>query len=274
MSQEKSAQKDGWQVLAPGAAPPPILYMDTLRATEYGQLYKQHTYRLLNLAAGMMVLDVGCGTGDDVRALAQLVGDSGSVVGVDSSESMIAEAIARTAQSQLPVDFRHADAHQLPFAADSFDRCRADRVFHQLAQPEQALQEMVRVLRQEGLVAITETDWETLVIDGVAPGLCRKFISFICNNIVKNPYIGRQLPNLFKAFGLQQVTVTAGAFALTDYPLANKLWGLERNAQRAFQANIFTQAEYDEWMTTLQQAGAKDRFFGSVTGFMVCGQKV
>ncbi|MFN8493086.1 MAG: methyltransferase domain-containing protein [Caldilineaceae bacterium] len=267
------SQNDGWANIAPGAAPSPILYMDTMRATEFSQFYKQHTYSLLRLAAGMTVLDVGCGTGDDVRALSQVVGNTGKVVGIDTSETMISEARARSEPGILSVDFRQADVHHLPFGADSFDRCRADRVFQHLEQPQQALQEMCRVLRPEGLVVISEPDWETLVIDGVALALLQKFVGFICSRIVKNARIGRQLPNLFKAAGLQQVTVTAGAFAITDYTLANKLWGLERNALRAMQANVFTQAEYAEWLTTLQQAGQADRFFGSATGFSVSGQK-
>jgi SAM-dependent methyltransferase len=185
----------------------------------------------------------------------------------------MAEAWQRSAQSVLPVDFRQADAHQLPFPAASFDRCRADRVFQHLADPIQALQEMIRVLRPAGWVVISEPDWKTLVIDGVSPSLLDKYVSFICTHIVKNATIGRQLPNLFKAQGLRSVTVMADTFALTDYALADKLWGLERNAQRALQAGFFTQAECDEWLGTLRQAGESDCFFGSVTGFGVCGQK-
>ena len=36
--------------------------------------YKKKTYQLLNIASGSSVLDIGCGTGDDVLALAELVG--------------------------------------------------------------------------------------------------------------------------------------------------------------------------------------------------------
>lgn len=273
MTCESATQNDRWATIVQGGAPSPILYMDTLRTTEFGASYKQYTYSLLTLTAGMTVLDVGCGTGDDVRQLAQIVGATGKVVGIDDSETMLAEAWQRSEQSRLPVDFRHADVHDLPFPNESFERCRADRVFQHLDNPKQALQEMIRVLKQKGLVVISEPDWKTLVIDGVSPALLEKYVSFICTVIVKNASIGRQLPNLFKALGLQAISVTGAAFTLTDYALANKLWGLERNAHRAVQAHFFTQAECDEWIVTLQQAGQTDRFFGSTTGFGVCGQK-
>jgi trans-aconitate methyltransferase len=40
----------------------------------------------------MSALDLGCGTGDDVRAISKIVGPSGSAYGVDASAAMIAEA--------------------------------------------------------------------------------------------------------------------------------------------------------------------------------------
>ncbi len=47
---------------------------------------------LLALQPGEKVLDIGCGTGDDIRDLAQLVGSSGWCVGVDQNGAMIEEA--------------------------------------------------------------------------------------------------------------------------------------------------------------------------------------
>lgn len=262
---------EGWTAIAPGRAPSQLLYMDTFRA--FAQQQKEQSYQLLNLQPGMAVLDVGCGAGDDIRNMAQIVGEGGKAVGVDLSETMIAEAQTRSAASLFPVEFRLADAHELPFAPESFDRCRAERVFQHLADPIQGLQEMIRVLKPTGTVVIIDPDWETLVVDGVSTTLLRKFVAFICDHMVKNANIGRQLPNLFKEAGLEQVAVQAAAIVLSDYELANKLWGLERNALRAVDAAAFTKAECDEWITTLQQAHASQRFFGSTTGFAVHGQK-
>src|SRR6266581_4620497 len=112
---------------------------------------------------GHAVLDVGCGAGDDLRSLAQLVGPTGRVVGVDNSETMLQEARERT--RGLPVECHTGDAHHLDFAADSFDSCRAERVLQHVEEPFQAFAEFVRVVRPGCRVVVADPDYGTLMVD-------------------------------------------------------------------------------------------------------------
>ena len=66
-----------------------------MTAETSAQDYKRRTFALLGAKAGARLLDVGCGTGDDALAMARLVGPDGHVTGIDTSETMIAEARAR-----------------------------------------------------------------------------------------------------------------------------------------------------------------------------------
>ena len=50
----------------------------------------------MRLHRGQRVLEVGCGTGDDVRAIARRVGPDGQVLGVDASPLIVAEAVRRS----------------------------------------------------------------------------------------------------------------------------------------------------------------------------------
>jgi ubiquinone/menaquinone biosynthesis C-methylase UbiE len=120
---------------------------------------------LLDLAPGQVVLDVGCGTGDDVCAMAELVGPSGRAIGLDASRTMVAEARRRSAGSALPVQFLLGDAHDLPFPPAAVDACRAERVLQHLSDLARAVAEMVRVTRSSGRVAVLAPDWDTTVID-------------------------------------------------------------------------------------------------------------
>jgi ubiquinone/menaquinone biosynthesis C-methylase UbiE len=97
--------------------------------------------RLLEPASEQRLLDVGCGSGDDVRALARRVAPSGCVIGIDISEAMIGQA---RKQNAVPcVDYCVADAHALPFADASFDAARVERVMQHVEDPDKALAEMV-----------------------------------------------------------------------------------------------------------------------------------
>jgi SAM-dependent methyltransferase len=62
------------------------------RATAVAQDYKRGSFAALHLKPGDRVLEVGCGAGSDVRALAQLVGKSGRALGLDFSEDLLAHA--------------------------------------------------------------------------------------------------------------------------------------------------------------------------------------
>jgi ubiquinone/menaquinone biosynthesis C-methylase UbiE len=92
------------------------------------QAYKRHAYAALEVAEGGRVLDVGCGVGGDARAIAQLVGQTGHVVGLDFAESFLVEA-RRQSVDHATVEYRRGDAHALPCPDASFDAARSERVF-------------------------------------------------------------------------------------------------------------------------------------------------
>ena len=94
--------------------------MDAVTAQTERKRYKAKSYRLLNIGKGSSVLDTGCGTGDDVLALAELVGPTGKVVGIDYSDSLIEEANQRSIDKQLPVQFSVGDVHNLDFGDNMF----------------------------------------------------------------------------------------------------------------------------------------------------------
>ncbi len=101
------------------AAPSPdalVATLDAVAAREGVRRLKRHGLDLLAVTAGRRLLDVGCGTGDDVRAVAGLVGPIGLAVGVEPSAVLLAEARRRAADSPLPLGFVAGDAGALPFA--------------------------------------------------------------------------------------------------------------------------------------------------------------
>ena len=136
-----------------------VQFLDARTGIEGERQVKELEMTMLAVDPGACVLDVGCGTGDDAREIAGLVGPNGKVVGLDSSAAMVEESRKRTSSSSLPVEFVQGDVYKLQFPDRSFDRTRADRVFVHLQDPERALDEMVRVLKPGGRVVVSDVTW-------------------------------------------------------------------------------------------------------------------
>jgi SAM-dependent methyltransferase len=97
---------------------------------------------------GQRALDVGCGSGALVGALAQRLGAE-NVVGIDPSEPFVEATRARVPGAHVVV----GPAESLPFDDGEFDATLSQLVVNFLTDPEQGLREMVRVTRDGGVVA-------------------------------------------------------------------------------------------------------------------------
>ncbi|ONI85659.1 ubiquinone biosynthesis protein UbiE [Saccharothrix sp. ALI-22-I] len=224
--------------------PDPITYLD--HAAAAGSAYKQRLLEALDLHPDHTVLDIGCGPGTDLPAMAER---AASVIGVDLDPAMVEEAKRRTAG--LPVEVRQGDAHALPVEDRTIDRARVDRVLHMVANPTGVLAELRRVLRPNGQAALAQPDWETLAIDPGSVATNLAFNRFVCDRIVRNPVVGRQLPRLAEQAGLRLVTVDTEAPVLRDFTTADELLGLTRNTHRAVQAGRITRPAADAWLADL-----------------------
>jgi len=246
-------------------------FMDDANAMEFFQAAKKRTYALLALQAGERVVDVGCGAGDDVRAMAHLVGPTGLCLGVDSSTTMIEAARQRTGAGE-PVEFLVGDAEHLALPDQSYDACRADRVLQHLTDPRQALAHMFRVLRPGGRLVVFEPDTGALLVDAPEKDVTRKILDFR-GDAVRSGWIGRQLPRLFKEVALVGVDVAVMPSPRTDYAHTNASLRLDYYAQRAAEAGVISAAEADRWSAGLAERAAAGMFFCLVTMFMASGRK-
>jgi SAM-dependent methyltransferase len=106
--------------------------------------------------APLFALDAGCGTGD----LALLLHELGHVVAAaDVSIRMVERTRDKAWGRGARVDVRRGFAEALPFADESFDVVLARNVLWDLAAPELALRDWMRVLRPGGRVVVIESRW-------------------------------------------------------------------------------------------------------------------
>lgn len=239
---------------------------DPLRAVEWQDRVdgwpqvKAYKRRVLDLLAEATdVLDVGCGPGADILAVG-----ANRCVGVDRSMAMCLAAAARGAHVS------QADVHQLPFSDGMFAGSFADRVLQHVVEPDQALAEMVRVLRPGGRLVIADPDQETLTIrvPGVRQELVDRIKSLRRDVGYRNGRLVSLLPAALSSIGMRDVSVEPFPLLLTDPDDAFGLpswphgaWGIEAR---------FTKddlAEWDEGVALARQGG----FVYALTFFVVSG---
>jgi SAM-dependent methyltransferase len=112
---------------------------------------RQMALEMMRIREGNQVIDVGCGTGNYTRHLAQAAGE-GLTVGLDASETMLAAAASRSDRENLA--YLRGDACALPFEDETFDVACSVGVIHMLEEPLLALAEMARVLAPGGRLVV------------------------------------------------------------------------------------------------------------------------
>ncbi|MFC6019988.1 methyltransferase domain-containing protein [Plantactinospora solaniradicis] len=244
-----------------------ITYLDQAAASYPGRRYKQQLLAALDLCPGHVVLDVGCGPGTDLPALAAAVGDGGAVIGIDHDPAMLKQAQHRsTTHPQVTV--RSGDAHALPLDDASIDRARTDRVLQHLADPRQALAELRRVVRPGGLVALAEPDWDTLAIDAPDSATSRGYTRYIVSDVVRNADIGRQLGRLLTDAGFEVASIEATVAMFHDYQAANDILRMPAVVQRAWQSGALDENTARAWLTSLTNGP----FLAAFTFFTAIGR--
>ncbi|KAK1185470.1 methyltransferase domain-containing protein [Streptomyces sp. NBS 14/10] len=208
------------------------------------------SYDLLGAAAGEWVVDVGCGAG---RAVAELAEQGVKAVGVDPSERMIAVARGRWPEG----DYRIAGAYELPLQDASVDGYRADKVFHELSEPERALAEARRVLVPGGRIVLVGQDWDTFVIDSADPALTRTIVHARAD-LTAGPRAARRYRNLLLDACFDDVTVEVHTGVFTGPTMLPLLTGL---AEGACSVGAVTRGQADSWIAEQRERAEADRVF-------------
>jgi len=225
---------------------------------------KDWAWSRLRPKAGDDCLDVGCGTGLDVQAMAAAVAPKGQAIGIDLNWGLYREAVRRAEAAGSPAMFLFGDALQLPFADNSFDVVRCERVLQYIDNPYIAVLEMVRVLRPGGRIVLIDTDWTTAVLNPL-PDDIAEVMGDLARNQMVNPKAGRRLREYLAKAGLRALAVTSETWlqpqeAALQPPIS--LMG-----DKAVEVGLITQEQANRLNEGYQTAAAQGWFHSSLTMF-------
>jgi ubiquinone/menaquinone biosynthesis C-methylase UbiE len=159
-----------------------------------------------NIQKGHRVIDVACGTGALAITVSEHIGTEGTIVGIDINDGML--NIARSKSSS--VEWLNAPAEALPFEDDNFNCAVSQFGLMYFENRENAIREMMRVIRPGGSIAVVV--WDELKHN---PG-------FAAENKLWQQVFGEEgedespnklgdkiiLENLFKSSGVTNVQIT------------------------------------------------------------------
>jgi len=113
------------------------------------------TIALLDIKPDNRILEVGCGPGALIHAIAEQTTET-VIIGVDTSSVMLKQAIRRNAGfvQQRRVQLHHASALALPFAAAAFDIVVSANSVQLWSDQLAGIREMRRVLKSDGRIAL------------------------------------------------------------------------------------------------------------------------
>lgn len=193
------------------------IYVMERSDTETQRLIRQATFREpltrrlfteAGMTEGMTVLDLGSGAGDVAFLAAELVGPTGSVVGVDADPEVLRTARARAEHAELRnVEFIEDDLRAVD-PSQVVDAIVGRFVLMYLSDPAAALRAVTKHLRPGGIVAVQEVNWmqDSLVTYPSTP-LWERTWSWMCETVREagvERHMGYKLHRSFLEAGLPQ----------------------------------------------------------------------
>ena len=206
---------------------------DTYTHGHHASVVAQHSRRTAEEAAafliprlrpGMRLLDAGCGPGSITAGLVKYV-DPGEVVGIDAEPGVL--ETARELTAGVPnLSFGEGSVYALPHADASFDVAYAHQLMQHLADPPAALREMGRVVRSGGLVAVRDSDYQTMICHPRTEAIeeWRALYTEVVRRNGADANAGRRIPSWLARAGFGEVEVSTTVALMRD-PAEVLNWG-------------------------------------------------
>lgn len=212
----------------------------------------------IDIQPGATCLDMGCGSRGILALLAQRVGPSGRVVGIELDDAHGRAARQHIADAGLDnVELIQGDIYDTGLERASFDLVHGRFLFAPLGRADDLLREMIALTRPGGVIATQEPDqssWDYLPPRPIWPRV-KQLFEDVFPRFGGNANAGKTTYGLLRAAGLEEVRVRAAALALQDcHPyMQTPIVGLQAMRPFILEYGLMTEAELDNAIVELHE---------------------
>jgi len=240
----------------------------THAAMEDRTVFNANSNLLDIIKPGNHVLDVGCGSGSITASIAELVGNAGSVTGIDTSEHLI--ELAKDHYSSLSnVQFEVANILQY-YPTKQFDIVSAARVLQWVANPKEILLKMAALVKPGGYVSVLDYNHEKIQWSPAIPQSMDRFYKAFLQwrkDAGMDNQIADHLAGMFKEAGFKHITVSNHSEVVNradkDFAKHTNIWAIvaATRGKQMVSDGYITEAErasaekdYQDWVVTTAQS--------------------
>ena len=228
----------------------------------------------LRLPASARVLEIGCGAGAMLRALARRADFTGHAVGIDQSPVFV-DAARQLADSEgvgQRLQFEVGDAHAIQFADAEFDAVIVNTVMSHVSNPDAVIAEVARVLRSGGKVAVFDGDYASLTYAHPDAEIGTRMDRALANATFNNPRIMRELARLLPEHGLK--LLAAWGDAVTEIGSGSFFRTFaETYVSYVIDAGFLPADEVRAWHAVQKQAMENGTFFAGCTYYTFIAER-
>jgi SAM-dependent methyltransferase len=222
------------------------------------------------------ILDFGCGTGELLYKLYQLVAKSSNLIGFDSDE----KSIEKGKSLYTHINFHHAkfvDHFDLPDS--SFDIIISVDALECIPDKVSLLKEFHRILKPGGQVLIAHWDWDTQVYSSEHKEIIRKIVASFSDwqqgwMDACDGQMGRKLWGIFQGSGLFKGHIEIFSLIETEFKVGRYGFDRLQDLYWLVRSGRLNMAEHQLIIDEMKDIYQKGKYFYSINSYIYAGIKV
>lgn len=232
----------------------------------------------IDFARNRTFLDLGCGKGKELAAIAKQASLDAVLTGIDVSDRSIATAREANASDERMCFLVHDMELGLPFEDESFDVVFSRNVVECICDKVRFIKELHRVIKPGGSIIISHYDWDTQIFNAKDKCLHRRILH--AYNDWQQPWMntcdawmGRRLYGMFQASGLFTGDVYPYVLTETQYEEGFRGFSLVRDELVELVAHeLIRDEEYQQFNGELSALAASGEYFYSINLYAYVGK--